>query len=674
MISPPAKSGSSFRIEVGVIIAAAIGWTVVFFLPLWRNEGLVGGDVMTYFLPQKAYLVDALRAGDLPLWCNTVALGYPFVADSQIALWYPTTLPLYSLFSAETGFHINTLLHYVFAYVGATLLGRRFGLTLPTALFASLAFVYGWFAPRMTVEWAVTTGSFLPWALLCVERFLCGGRLRDLGWLTGLLTLQLLAGHFSLTFITHAMLPLYVLLRTTVGRETAFVVRWPRAIAAVLAAQVVAFPLAACQLMPTWELRQSSERGGLPIPDVDYGRVPWQHLKQLVLPSAAAEDVNQFGGADTNPPAASLYVGPLTVGFAIIGLLVGGRLRRVWCVLIPLSVVFAVGWVTPTYQHVPGFGYFKIPGRYGIVAALGLAVLGGAGLQRVTEWVPERFHPARWLVPGLAVGLLAANLYWHSRAVTFTEFVPIHSRDLVEESELRDVLEADAAVPRVWMPGQNTLAVLGLSVVPGFVGLPPDAYVDAATRPPQEIDPAGPTPGQLDRARRYGVTHILFDSQPNLAAWECEPVAAVLDPFLTRVMQRFDPATGEYRPFFVGRLTRTRGRAATVTGRGEVEVVTYEPDRVELAVETASAERVVLADLAFPGWRVTVDGVSAEAVVLDDVLRGVDVPAGRHAVVWEYRPASVRLGWLVSLATAATLAAAGVAARRSRRHAAATLR
>ena len=663
MTGPSAKSGPLRRAEVGLILAAAVAWTAVFFLPLWRNEGLVGGDVMTYFLPQKAYLVEALRGGDLPLWCNTVALGYPFVADSQIALWYPTTLPLYSLFSAETGFHINILLHYVFAYVGTTLLCRRYGLSLPAALFAALAFAYGWFAPRMTVEWAVTTGSYLPWALLCVERYLGGGRLRSLAWLTGLLTLQLLAGHFSLTFITHATLPWYVLLRTTLAREEA-AVAWPRAVAAVLAAQVLAFPLAACQLLPTWELRQSSERGGLPIPDVDYGRVPWQHLRQLVIPSAATEDVNRFGGADTNPPAASLYVGPLTVGFAVIGLLVGGRFRRVWWVLIPLSVVFAVGWATPVYQHLPGFGYFKIPGRYGIVAALGLAVLGGAGLGRATAWVPGRYGPARLLVPAVAVVLLAANLFWHSRAVTFTEFVPIHSRDLVDESRLRETLTDDAAVPRVWMPGQNTLAVLGLSVVPGFVGLPPEAYVDPQTRPPQEIDPAGPGPGQLDRARRYGVTHILFDSRPDLGAWECEPLAAVNDPFLSRVMQRYDPASGRFRPFYVGRLTRTRGRAATVSGRGTVQVAAYEPDRVELSVDVPAGDRVVLTDLAFPGWRVSVNGEPAEAVVVEGALRGVDVPAGRHSVVWEYRPASVRNGWLVSAATLLSIFAAAAWRRR----------
>ena len=58
--------------------SAAVLWE------LWAGRQIVGGDTLTYFFPQKAYLAHHLARGVLPLWNNLTGHGYPFVADSQI--------------------------------------------------------------------------------------------------------------------------------------------------------------------------------------------------------------------------------------------------------------------------------------------------------------------------------------------------------------------------------------------------------------------------------------------------------------------------------------------------------------------------------------------------------------------------------------------------------------
>ena len=674
------------------VAAAAVGLTYAFFAPLWHGGGLVGGDVITYFLPQKTFLAESLAGGDIPLWNPTVALGYPFVADSQIALWYPTTIPLHLSVRPETALHINLLLHYAFAFIGTVLLARRLRVARGGAVLAALAFVYGWFPPRLTVEWAVTTGSYLPWLLWAGESYLSTRRPRWLAVLATLAGLQLLAGHYSLAFISHITLGVWTACRLTYARraDEPHAGRG-RVVAFVLAAQVLAFPLAACQLLPTWELRQQSERGGLPIPDVDYGRIPWQHLSQLVWPPAAWEgNVNAYGGADTNPPAASLYVGVLAVLLAVIGGFIGRERRdRVWWILVPTALVFAVGWATPVYQHLPGFGYFKIPGRYGIVAALGLSLLAGRGLTAIVDsrfsgpQTDRRHRIGALVITGTAVAILAVDLRVHAaRGPFFTELVPIHSGDLIAKSTARAELLADLGVPpagepgvtrggppRVWCPGQNTLASLGIAVVPGFVGLPPDAYVDPDTALPVGADPAGPTGDQLSRARRYGVTHVFFDEQPDFAAWNCDPVGVLTDPFLSLTMNRMDWDTQAFRPFYVGRLRGSRGRAAMADGRG-ASITRYTPDRVE--VEATGPGELILTDLAYPGWEVTIDAEpvtadSAGGETADRVLRSVRLPDGPHVVVWSYRPSGVRIGWLVSAVTAVAVFVILVASQRRRR-------
>ena len=84
----------------------------------------------------------------------------------------------------------------------------------------------------------------------------------------------------------------------------------------------------------------------------------------------------------------------------------------------------------------------------------------------------------------------------------------------------------------------------------------------------------------------------------------------------------------------------------------------YEPDRVELSANADGRALVVLSDVHMPGWKATVDGREAPVERVDYLLRGVPVDAGEHRIVLEYRPASWRIGWIVSLLAALGLLAA----------------
>ncbi|HUB08387.1 MAG TPA: YfhO family protein [Myxococcales bacterium] len=83
-------------------------------------------------------------------------------------------------------------------------------------------------------------------------------------------------------------------------------------------------------------------------------------------------------------------------------------------------------------------------------------------------------------------------------------------------------------------------------------------------------------------------------------------------------------------------------------------------------VETASGgERwLVLADLDYPGWFATVDGVATPIRRAYGMVRAVRLGAGRHRVVFDYRPASFRAGALVSALAALALLAGSLVRRR----------
>ena len=88
---------------------------------------------------------------------------------------------------------------------------------------------------------------------------------------------------------------------------------------------------------------------------------------------------------------------------------------------------------------------------------------------------------------------------------------------------------------------------------------------------------------------------------------------------------------------------------------GRAEVTAYEPNRVNLQTHSSGNSILVLSENQYPGWRVYIDGQSADVLRVNYALRGVVIPAGDHRVSFVYRPWSVMGGFLVSLLTAAGL-------------------
>jgi len=84
---------------------------------------------------------------------------------------------------------------------------------------------------------------------------------------------------------------------------------------------------------------------------------------------------------------------------------------------------------------------------------------------------------------------------------------------------------------------------------------------------------------------------------------------------------------------------------------GRVQLLAYEPDRVELEVRRASQGLLVLADAAYPGWRAWVDGEESRIVRADYAFRGVVLARGKHAVQFRFEPLDFRIGLWVSLAS-----------------------
>ncbi|MBX3443599.1 MAG: hypothetical protein KF774_14425 [Planctomyces sp.] len=644
----------------------------LFWGPLWTGGGVIGGDTYTYYFPQKVVYAEALREGRIPLWNPLVSFGYPQHAESQTGALYLPHLLLYRLLPVNAAYNATHLLHYIAAWVAAWLLGRRLGLGHWGAGLAATVFVYGWFPPRACLEWAIFGGVWFPAILWCAESYLQTGRQRWLIATALALSQFLLAGHFNLAFIALATTSVYLLVRTCFAKEGLDPRMRPawKPIAGWLVAVTLGFGLAAPQLLPTVELKSLSQRDSYE--KQTYGHLPPWYLSQALWPLMwYGPDMNpdqalwstNWGSppapdGSTNKIEAHLYFSAagfyLLVAGGLAGLKRGARPTRrglLWAGLGLGAVVMATGWPVLWLKSLPGVSFFAGPGRYGIVTTWAVALGAGAVLDRLLGRI--RGKALRGLVVAAIGGLCVVDLWFVSRWVTNIQMIPDPPIKHVAESEVRRLLAQEPAPVRLFAPGPNLPTLLGVNCVPEYLGIGPAAYYDTRLAIPS-IDERS-SPEDIQRQVRWlqqaGVTHVLRYEPLDLAVWPVETLGVVDDRFLNAAWARFR------QPLYLYRLRGPRPRAF-VEGDAEATVTFVEQgrERIVLDVDSAGGGELALLDLSYPGWRVEIDGASAESATWEDMFRSTTIPPGRHRVEWRYAPRSVWLGAVVGGASLCVLA------------------
>lgn len=84
--------------------------------------------------------------------------------------------------------------------------------------------------------------------------------------------------------------------------------------------------------------------------------------------------------------------------------------------------------------------------------------------------------------------------------------------------------------------------------------------------------------------------------------------------------------------------------------RQTIHAIVYRNNSVTIDAETTKPSYLVLTDTIYPGWRATVGGTPTPIFTANYLFRGIDLPPGRHEVIFRYQPRSVLWGGVGSLA------------------------
>ena len=148
------------------------------------------------------------------------------------------------------------------------------------------------------------------------------------------------------------------------------------------------------------------------------------------------------------------------------------------------------------------------------------------------------------------------------------------------------------------------------------------------------------------RVDQYGVTEVLENLRAFPRAWLVSQVqTASAETILQAIRTSRLPDGSVFEPERMALVeVPFEDSLGAPDPKSRVEIVALNATVVELITTSASSAFLVLSDVYYPGWRVSIDGRPARLYQTDYVLRGVTIPAGRHTVVFEFKPSVVLYG------------------------------
>ena len=85
--------------------------------------------------------------------------------------------------------------------------------------------------------------------------------------------------------------------------------------------------------------------------------------------------------------------------------------------------------------------------------------------------------------------------------------------------------------------------------------------------------------------------------------------------------------------------------------QGEVKILNYSPNRVEMEAATDQKRILVLVDSYYPDWKATVDGKAVPVIAANYVYKALELPVGQHRISVYYEPKSFNRGFYLTFGT-----------------------
>jgi hypothetical protein len=81
-----------------------------------------------------------------------------------------------------------------------------------------------------------------------------------------------------------------------------------------------------------------------------------------------------------------------------------------------------------------------------------------------------------------------------------------------------------------------------------------------------------------------------------------------------------------------------------------IQLVSYKPNQLKYVSNNTNEGFAVFSEMYYKnGWKATIDGTEAEIFNVNYVLRGLQIPAGKHTIEFKFKPEVVKTGSTIAL-------------------------
>jgi len=659
-------------------IAALLILTLIFMgRVLLPPEGYaVGGlDVRGLFFPWLTYARQAIFASYLPFWNPDQFGGYPFLANPQVAFFYPPTW-LAILLPVRIGISWYLVLHLWLAGVGMLLLLHFIDASWLGAGLAALTYMFsGFIAARIYAGHigVIATDAWLPWILLATAWAVRRGDLLS-AVVAGLpVGLAILAGHAtSLIYVGIAWLGFIIYLAASPRGERLKDASHLNALVVLrqtIIAGIVGLALSAIQLIPFLQASQLSTRAAAP--DLGFATLfsmPPAHLIALALPKYFGDPIVGYRSTP-NFEEFSYYAGILPLLAILLAFHKPRTLTIYALILMVLGIVLSLGTHNPLYGMLtPLLRFERVPARAAFLFTFGVSVLVGAV---ISQWESDRNIEAKLqnlaILRAISAALIAFVLIdlwlFGYKLVALNPIAPAaiwtDAKQIIGETDERvlpwgvSIFEQNGA-QQVGLKNIFSYNALEIAANQAFLASKPDpratpydilnvGYViaggplDDYTQDDHALKLIGNTDSAwvYRRKRVMPLARLVYD------------VAVVTSELAVRDQVN----ASDFRPRKT--VLMTEPPDCTIgpepSKKGTTQITAHNPTRWIIHTESAAPALLVLSETAYPGWQVTVDGTPARALTAYTAIRAVCVPAGLHEVIWIYSPRVYLIGGVISI-------------------------
>lgn len=400
-----------YKKKLPIIILALI--TCLYFFNIIIAKNFLWEDFPIFYFPLKSCVFNSLKHGETPLWNSNLNLGYPIIADTTAAIFYPLNwlaVPFIKENISNDYFIIElwTILHLflagVFMYYLVDYLTQKNNKTRkqenknainPAALFAAIAFMFsGFFIGHLKHVAQTTTACWLPLIFLFLYKSFKEKKYSCAIYAGIFWGISILSGHPQIVYHFSFFLGLFILweiINNFINKKN-----YKKIIMSSIVAIIIAASLSAVQILPFLEFLKTSTRNSVSDGFASsFSLKPTEFITNLILPHTFGgfkPHTFYFGSGGAFWETA-IYVGILTLILALIAIIKDWDKNNlifflIFSSLLCLSLAFGgYSFVHPLLLNIlPGLNMIRAPVRFILPVIFSICILSGFGFDYFTDF------------------------------------------------------------------------------------------------------------------------------------------------------------------------------------------------------------------------------------------------------------------------------------------------